>query len=183
MNKPKFNLLSDAELAQEMEKFENLATQELQMPPVMNPRSECTRVLSEDPDIAAGLESKMAFVDISLNIADRVRYTALQVRGVFLFLTQNASLCCGYSKELTQWDDSFQQPLRAPPLDMTYKQTFKLIDIYLDLCAKSLRVYASYSYGKTQNVRKLNVWQVKIFLAKNWEYVLYHDYIHVFWVL
>ena len=123
MNKPKFNLLSDAELAQEMEKFENLASQELQMPPVMNPRSECTRVLSEDPDIAAGLESKMAFVDISLNIADRVRYTALLVRGVFLFLTQNASLCYGYSKELTQRDDSFVQPLPAQPLDMTYNKT------------------------------------------------------------
>ena len=51
---------------------------------------------------------------------------------------------------------NLSSPLPSPPLDMIYKQTLKLIDIYLDQCAKSLMVYASYSYqGKTQNVTKL----------------------------
>ena len=74
LREPQFKLLTDAELAVEQKKFEKKARLELQMPPIMKPRENITKVLSEDPDIADGLESKFAFIDISPDVPNRVGY-------------------------------------------------------------------------------------------------------------
>ena len=64
-------------------------------------------------------------------------YAALRVRNenlISLFLNQN--ICCGYSKEPSQWDGSFQHPKHM--LKLMGKKIFTILRqnffIYLNLC-------------------------------------------------
>ena len=63
-------------------------------------------------------------------------------KSIFLFLNRN--ICCGYSKERSQWDSSFEHP----------KQIFKLMDkkISTILCPKFVFICRpdTYNIGKKQ---------------------------------
>ena len=66
---------------------------------------------------------------------------------IFLFLIWN--ICCGYSKELSQWDDSFENP----------KQMLKLMD------KKKFTILCSYHPSRPMNLPASNVLADKIFLT------------------
>lgn len=72
MRAPEYKVLTDTEVELEQEKFLRWANSQLQMPPIMNSRQEINQVISQDPDIADVLPSKFAFVDISMNVKNRV---------------------------------------------------------------------------------------------------------------
>ena len=56
----------------------------------------------------------------------------------FLFLFLNWNICCGYSKEPSPWDGSFEHLKRILKLmgkDIIYLQFYAQNVVYLDLCA------------------------------------------------
>ena len=69
---PKYKLLTDTEVAVEQEGYVRWANHALQMPPMMNSRQEIDQVIAKDPDIADALPAKFVFVDISMNVKNRV---------------------------------------------------------------------------------------------------------------
>ena len=72
MRAPAYKLLTDTEVEVEQEAYARWANQHLHMPPVMNPRQEIDQIFAKDPDIADALPSNFVFVDISMNVKDRV---------------------------------------------------------------------------------------------------------------
>ena len=75
-------------------------------------------------------------------------YSRLLVKSVYqkiFFLFPNRNICCGYSKEPSQWDGSFENPNHM--LKLMGKNMLKIC-VYLNLCiqCKSFFLKSAMSY-------------------------------------
>ncbi|GFR97052.1 mitochondrial ribosomal protein s22 [Elysia marginata] len=73
LEKPKYKLLTDAELKGEMAIAKERLSKRLQIPPFMNPRKPNLTPLAVDPDLAHFDTSSYVFTDVTFGIADRDR--------------------------------------------------------------------------------------------------------------
>ncbi|KAK3760775.1 hypothetical protein RRG08_056184 [Elysia crispata] len=73
LEKPKYRLLTDAELKGEMAAARDRLSKRLQIPPYMNPRKPNVTPLAVDPDLAHFDTSNYVFTDVTFGIKDRDR--------------------------------------------------------------------------------------------------------------
>ncbi|RUS77331.1 hypothetical protein EGW08_014907 [Elysia chlorotica] len=78
LEKPKYRLLTDAELKGEMTKARERLSKRLQIPPYMNPRKPNLTPLAVDPDLAQFDTSNYVFTDVTFGVKDRDRTVVIR---------------------------------------------------------------------------------------------------------
>jgi len=71
---PNYQLLTDEELERVMAETAEKAKLKLKMPPLMNERSNITKIIAQSPELQGFDKAKYIFTDISPGIADKVIY-------------------------------------------------------------------------------------------------------------
>ncbi|XP_033642157.1 28S ribosomal protein S22, mitochondrial-like [Asterias rubens] len=75
---PTYRLVSDAKLKQLEEEAKKTAEKRLQMPPVIEERTEIDEVLAENPELEGLESSKFVFTDITYDLSDRERFIVVR---------------------------------------------------------------------------------------------------------